>query len=108
MAIATDGFETDIRTLYRYGIDQVMLPVRRVKDIIDMNDVMANRLRSLCPISEGDPVVVKMEDSRKAGHVTSIFIRCSDGFWDISTDVYDELIDFGDFIKTENGWMVEV
>ena len=52
MGFATDGFESDIRTLSRYGIREAELPVQRVKDIIDFNDVMASRLRSLCPIKK--------------------------------------------------------
>lgn len=105
---ATDGFESDIRTLSRYGIEKVELPVKRVKDIIDFNDVMAGRLRSLCPIKEDDPVTVKTPSGEKPGHVTSIFIRCEDGLWDISTDVYDKLIDFRDFERDGDGWYVEV
>ena len=108
MGFATDGFESDIRTLSRYGIREAELPVQRVKDIIDFNDVMASRLRSLCPIKEDDSVTIKTPSGEKSGHVTSIFIRCEDGLWDISTDVYDDLIDFRKFDREKDGWYAEV
>lgn len=108
MGFATDGFESDIRTLSRYGIGKVELPVQRVKDIIDFNDVMANRLRSLCPIKEDDSVTIKTSSGEKSGHVTSIFIRCEDGLWDIATDVYDDFIDFREFENEEDEWYAEV
>ena len=109
MGFATlDGFERDVDALYRYKIEKAMFPVRIVKEIIDRNDVMADRLRSLCPISEDEPVTLKTADGEVHGHVTMIAIRSSDGFWNIGTDVYPDFIDFGDFIKTNDGWFVEV
>ena len=36
-----DSFVSDIRTLHRYGIDKVELPVRKVMELIDTVDVFA-------------------------------------------------------------------
>ena len=108
MSIATDGFESDIKTLYRYGIDKVELPVRRVKDLIDITEIFTKRLRDLCHIKEDDEVVVATSEGEKRGHVTGILISCTDGRADIATDVYDEYIDSEDFIRNDNGWYVKV
>ena len=108
MSGATDGFEDDIKTLYRYKIDKVELPVRRVKDLIDTIEVFTKRLRDLCPIEEDDEVVIVTSEGEKHGHVTGILISCTDGRADIATDVYDEYIDSEDFDRRECRWYVEV
>ena len=102
-----DSFVSDIRTLHRYGIDKVELPVRKVMELIDTVDVFAGRLRALCPILVGDEVTVGTPAGEKLGHVTAIFIGCTDGKADIAIDTCEDPIDFEAFERAGDGWYVK-
>ena len=108
MAGATDGFESDIKTLYRYGIDKVELPVGRVKDLIDTIEVLTGRLRDLCPVKKNETVTVVTSEGEKQGYVTNVLISCTDGRPVITTDVYDEYLRVEDFQDDKDRWIVEV
>lgn len=105
---ATTTFEMDIYALRRYGIKKAMLPVLKVKALIDKKNAMEDRLISLCPISENDPVTVNKGYGKEGGYVTNILIRPNDGGWDIWTDAHNHPIAFENFTKTDGGWIAEV
>lgn len=108
MIKATDGFENDIRTLYRYGVEKAELPVKRVADFIDAVEVFADRLKDLCPIKENDHVLIKTADGEREGNVNGIAIKWTDGKALVATDVYDEYIPAEEFDRVENNCWVWV